>query len=60
MFIRIKIMNEQLSWRGGTYSMMKEFSKKRKQKPEEQPMIVDSGEESDDNMADLDELDMKA
>ena len=40
--------------------MMKEFSKKRKQKPEEQPMIVDSGEESDDNMADLDELDMKA
>ena len=45
---------------GGTYSMMKEFSKKRKQKPEEQPMIVDSGEESDDNMADLDELDMKA
>lgn len=43
----------------GTYAMMKEFSKKRKQKPVEQQMLVDSGEESDDNMADLDELDAK-
>ena len=40
--------------------MMKDFAKKRKQKPEEQPMVVDSGEESDDNMADLDELDAEA